>query len=173
MSRASLTFFFIDRPRVATVRPSAMAASADLLDAVDVAGEAGDDDPAAVVGDEQVVSTSPTDRSERVWPGSSALVESASSRRMPSSWAMAPMRPRSVSRPSTGVRSSFQSPEWRIVPCGVWNAVAKPWGTEWVTGMNSTSNGPIVRRSPSSTGISSVLPEHARPPRCGGGRGRA
>ena len=25
----------------------------------------------------------------------------------------------------------------RMMPCGVWNAVAKPWGTEWVTGMNS------------------------------------
>ena len=23
------------------------------------------------------------------------------------------------------------------MPCGVWKAVAKPWGTEWVTGMNS------------------------------------
>ncbi len=36
--------------------------------------------------------------------------------------------------------------------------MAKPWGTEWVTGMNSTSNGPIWRRSPSATGISSVRP---------------
>ena len=43
----------------------------------------------------------------------------------------------------------MKSPVWRIMPCGVWNAVAKPWGTEWVTGMNSTSNGPIWRRSPS------------------------
>ena len=66
------------------------------------------------------------------------------------------MRPRSVSRPSTGVRSSLKSPVWRIVPCGVWKAVAKPCGTEWVTGMNSTSHGPILRRSPSNTGISSV-----------------
>ena len=71
---------------------------------------------------------------------------------------MAPMRARSVRRPSTGVRSSFQSPVCRITPCGVWNAVAKPWGTECVTGMNSTSNGPILRRSPSATGISSVWP---------------
>ncbi len=53
------------------------------------------------------------------------------------------MRARSVRRPSTGVRSSLKSPECRITPCGVWNAVAKPCGTEWVTGMNSTSNGPI------------------------------
>ena len=86
--------------------------------------------------------TLPTDFSEREWPCWSALVESPSSSRTPSFWAMAPMTPRSVRRPSTGVRSSFQSPVWRIVPCGVWNAVAKPWGTEWVTGMNSQSNGP-------------------------------
>ena len=32
-------------------------------------------------------------------------------------------------------------------------AVAKAWGTEWVTGMNSTSQGPMRRRSPSRTGI--------------------
>ena len=80
------------------------------------------------------------------------------SSRMPSSQAMAPMRARSVRRPSTGVRSSFQSPVCSSTPCGVWNAVAKPWGTECVTGMNSTSNGPILRRSPSITGMSSVWP---------------
>ena len=43
----------------------------------------------------------------------------------------------------------MKSPECRITPCGVWKAVAKPCGTEWVTGMNSTSKGPIWRRSPS------------------------
>ena len=77
---------------------------------------------------------------------------------MPGSVARAPMRARSVRRPSTGVMSSLKSPEWRITPCGVWNAVAKPCGTEWVTGMNSTSNGPIRRRSPSRTGTSRVRP---------------
>ena len=40
-----------------------------------------------------------------------------------------------------------------MIPCGVWNAVAKAWGTEWVTGMNSTSHGPIRRRSWSFTGM--------------------
>ena len=79
----------------------------------------------------------------------------------PRSTAIAPMRARSVRRPSTGVRSSLKSPECRITPCGVWKAMACAWGTEWVTGMNSTSNGPILRRSPSSTAISSVLPEQA------------
>ena len=42
------------------------------------------------------------------------------------------------------------------MPCGVWKAVANPCGTEWVTGMNSTWHGPMARRSPSRTGISSV-----------------
>ena len=40
-----------------------------------------------------------------------------------------------------------------MIPCGVWNAVANAWGTEWVTGMNSTSHGPIRRRSPSCTAM--------------------
>ena len=66
------------------------------------------------------------------------------------------MRARSVRRPSTGWRSILKSPEWRMIPCGVWKAVAKAWGTEWVTGMNSTSHGPIRRRSPSRTGMNSA-----------------
>ena len=40
-----------------------------------------------------------------------------------------------------------------MTPWGVWKAVAKAWGTEWVTGMNSTSQGPMRRRSPSFTGM--------------------
>ena len=43
-----------------------------------------------------------------------------------------------------------------MVPWGVWKAVASAWGTEWVAGMNSTSNGPISHVSPSATGVSSV-----------------
>ena len=46
-----------------------------------------------------------------------------------------------------------------MTPCGVCSAIAWAWGTEWVTGMNSTSNGPIIRRSPSRTVTSSVLAE--------------
>ncbi len=77
---------------------------------------------------------------------------------MPSVVAIVPMRARSVRRPSTGVRSSLKSPVCRMTPCGVCTAMAWAWGTEWVTGMNSTSNGPIIRRSPSATVISSVRP---------------
>ena len=172
ISRAMRTFFFIDMPSVATVRSNEIGGVGDLLDAVDVAGEAGGDDAATRVGVEQVEQHLADRFSDREWPRASALVESDSSRRMPSFWAMAPMTPRSVSRPSTGVRSSLKSPVCRIVPCGVWNAVAKPCGTEWVTGMNSQSNGPIRRRSPSSTGISSVRSSRP-PPRCDCGPGRA
>ena len=75
---------------------------------------------------------------------------------MPGPEARSPIRARSVVRLSTGVRSILKSPECRITPWGVWKAVAKPWGTEWVTGMNSQSKGPIRRRSPSATVISVV-----------------
>ena len=101
-------------------------------------------------------STSPTSRSDRVDPGSSALVESASSSRTPGSSASAPMRDSAVRRPSTGVRSSLKSLECRIRPCGVENAVMKPPGTEWVTGMASHSKGPALKRSPSRTSRSSA-----------------
>ena len=48
------------------------------------------------------------------------------------------------------------------IPTGVRHAIAKACGTEWVTGMNSTSNDPIRRRSPSATVLSLVRP--SRPP---------
>ena len=152
--RASATFFCIDRPSVATTRPPAMAASATcwtrwmwLAKQVTMNRRSGP-------GQEDLLAawrrpSTPT----AVNPGSSALVESASSSRMPGSEASAPMRARSVRRPSTGWRSILKSPECRMIPCGVWKAVAKAWGTEWVTGMNSTSHGPMRRRSPSRTGM--------------------
>ena len=91
-------------------------------------------------------SVTPTLDSDSVKPGSSALVESESRRRMPSVRASSPMRDRSVRRPSTGWRSSLKSPECRITPCGVWKAMAIASGTEWVTGMNSTPTPPTSTR---------------------------
>ena len=44
-----------------------------------------------------------------------------------------------------------------MTPCDVCTAIAWAWGTEWVTGMNSTSNGPTVTVSPSPTGCMSVF----------------
>ena len=53
MERASATFLAIERPRVATIRPLADGGVGDLLDTVDVAGEAGHDDPLVGMGGEQ------------------------------------------------------------------------------------------------------------------------
>ena len=158
MERARATFLPMDRPRVATVRPLAMAASAICWIRWMWLAKQATMTRLSGWAAKRSASTRPTLRSLSVWPSSSALVESDSSRRIPELEAMAPMRARSVARPSTGVRSILKSPECRMTPCGVWKAVAKPWGTEWVTGMNSTSNGPILRRSPSWTGMSSVRP---------------
>ena len=134
----------------------------DLLDAVEVAGEAGRDDaPIAVLGEQRAQHAARRCVSLGAYPASSAFVESASRTRMPSVLASWPMRARSVRRPSTGVRSSLKSPECRMTPCGVCTAMAWAWGTLWVTGMNSTSNGPIWTRSPSATACSSVRPEQA------------
>ena len=99
----------------------------DLLDAVEVAGEAGGDDPpAARARGTASRSTAPTlrlargvARAPRRWSSRPAAAG------CPRSVAIAPMRARSVRRPSTGVRSSLKSPECRITPCGVWNAMAK------------------------------------------------
>ena len=91
--------------------------------------------------------TPPTSDSDRELPGISELVESHSSSRTPSSQAIAPIRARSVRRPSTGFRSSLKSLEWRITPWGVRMAEISPEGTEWVTGMNSQSNDPMRSRS--------------------------
>ncbi len=126
--RARATFFCIERPRVATDRPPAMAASATcwtrwmwLAKQVTMNRRSGR-------ARNTLRRVSPTVDSEGVNPGSSALVESASSRRMPGSEASAPIRARSVRRPSTGWRSILKSPEWRMMPCGVWKAVAKACG---------------------------------------------
>ncbi len=109
-------FLPMERPKVATIRPLARAASAicwmrwmwlaKQVTMIRLSGWAAN----------RSLTTRPTDRSVSVWPDSSALVESDSKSRMPSCDANAPMRPRSVVRPSTGVRSSLKSPEWRMTP---------------------------------------------------------
>ena len=155
-SRASPTLRCIDRPRVATVRPAATAASIScwmrwmwLANAPTITRR-----PSwrAMTS----CRTSPTSFSERDDPGASALVESANSSLTPGLSASAPMRDRAVRRPSTGVRSSLKSLECRITPWGVEKAVMSPPGTEWVTGIASHSNGPARKRSPSRTSRSSA-----------------
>ena len=153
----SSTFLPMERPSVATLRPLATAASmicctrcmwlAKQATTMRLPGWAA----------KTRRSVTPTVDSDSVKPGSSALVESDSRRRIPSVRASSPMRDMSVRRPSTGCRSSLKSPECRITPCGVWNAMAMASGTECVTGMNSTSQAPIRTRSPSATDTKWVL----------------
>ena len=155
----SCTFLRMLSPSVATTAAAVDRGVGDLLDAVEVAGEAGRDDPPIPRDSANSERrTEPTLVSLGACPASSAFVESARRTRMPSVLASWPMRARSVRRPSTGVRSSLKSPVCRMTPCGVCTAIAWACGTLWVTGMNSTSNGPICTRSPSATACSSVLP---------------
>ena len=151
MEWASSMFLAIERPMVATCRPLATAASTICwIRWMWLAKQATMRRlPGRAMNSRRMVW--PTVLSDSVNPGSSALVESESRSRMPGPEASAPMWARSVRRPSTGSRSILKSPECITIPWGVWKAMAMAWGTEWVTGMNSTSQGPIRRRSPSAT----------------------
>ena len=83
-------------------------------------------------------------------PGTSALVESASSRSTPS----APSRakpPRSVSLPSSGSWSILKSPVCSTSPALVLIATASASGIEWFTARNSSDHGPNSRLSPAAT----------------------
>ena len=83
-------------------------------------------------------------------PGTSAFVESVRNRSTPSSPSRAKAR-RSVIRPSSGSWSILKSPVCSTMPAPVRIATARASGMEWLTAMNSSSNGPSVRRSPSLT----------------------
>ena len=85
-----------------------------------------------------------------VKPVTSALVESVRNRSTPSSPSRAKAR-RSVIRPSSGSWSILKSPVCSTRPAGVRIATASASGMEWLTAMNSRSNGPRVSRSPSLT----------------------
>ena len=84
----------------------------DLLDAVHVGGEAGDDDPLVAARGRRVSRTGAMYFSEVVKPGTSALVESVRKRSTPSSPSRANAR-RSVIRPSSGSWSILKSPVCR------------------------------------------------------------
>jgi hypothetical protein len=95
-------------------------------------------------------STGPMLRSGVTNPGTSALVESASSRSTPA----VPSRakpPRSVSRPSSGSWSILKSPVCSASPARVRIATASESGMEWFTAKNSHSNGPSRSVRPAST----------------------
>ncbi len=93
-------------------------------------------------------------RSERTMPGTSALVESESSRSTPSPPSRANPA-RSVSRPSSGSWSILKSPVCSTMPAGVLIATAIASGIEWFTAKNSRSKGPNVCVVPSFTSIAS------------------
>ncbi len=100
-----------------------------------------------------VSSTGPIERSLVTNPGTSALVESLSSRSMPA----APSRakaPRSVSFPSRGSWSILKSPVCTSVPAGVCTATARASGIEWLTQTYSVSKGPARWESPAATSTS-------------------
>ena len=97
-------------------------------------------------------STGAMSRSERTMPGTSALVESESSRSTPSPPSRANPA-RSVSRSSSGSWSILKSPVCSTTPAGVLMATAIASGIEWLTAKNSRSKGPHERVSPSFTSI--------------------
>ncbi len=95
-------------------------------------------------------STGPISRSGATKPGTSALVESASSRSTPSEPSRANPG-RSVSRPSSGSWSILKSPVCSTTPAGVRIATASASGIEWLTAKNSHRNGPSTSVCPSWT----------------------
>src|SRR3954469_10799821 len=95
-------------------------------------------------------STGPIARSDVTKPGTSALVESDSSRSMPSRPSRA-KAPRSVRTPSSGSWSILKSPVCTRTPAGVCTATARASGIEWLTDMNSQWNGPVRWSSPAAT----------------------
>ena len=146
--RAMRTLFTIERPTGTTTRPSDMAASQIcwtrcrwLAKQLTISRRSG-----RSLNSRR--SVAPISVSDALRPGRSALVESAISRAMPSSPSPR-RRSRSVSRPSTGEGSILKSPVCTSAPTGVCSTMHRLWGTEWVIGSASTSNGPILRRSPS------------------------
>ena len=103
-----LRFLRIERPTIATLRPTCTATSiACCIRCTFDANETTRMRP--LRSGISVRNASPTSRSEPVIPGRSAFVESPSSRSTP--WLpSSASRPTSVFSPSTGVWSSFQSP---------------------------------------------------------------
>ena len=130
-SRAICMLRTIERPTSATCRPDSTAASSTCCTRCTwLAKQATMTRPVARVMTS--ATTLPTSRSLGMKPGTSALVESDSSRSTPSS----PSREkpgRSVIRPSSGVWSILKSPVCSTVPPEVRSATARASGIEWLT----------------------------------------
>ena len=87
-----LKFLRIERPTRATRRSSCGRGVDHLLDAVDVGGERGDDDPPLAAPEKTSSSAGPTLDSDGATPGRSALVESPQRQRTPSRPSSASLR---------------------------------------------------------------------------------
>ena len=103
-------------PRNATTRSFAPRGVHDLLDPVDVAGEAGRHDDARGLLDDALQDRARRSVRSACSPASSALVESDRSRCTPLPLASSARPCRSVGRPSSGVWSILKSPVCRIAP---------------------------------------------------------
>ncbi len=149
-----LRFLRIERPTMATFRPTWIATSIACcirwtLDANETTRIR------PLRSGISVRNASPTSRSEPVIPGRSAFVESPSIRstpRFPSSAS----RPTSVLSPSTGVWSSFQSPVCTTRPAAVSRTIATQSGIECATRTKSSVNEPTRICFPVSASSSCV-----------------
>ena len=136
-SPAKCTTLRIERPRNATLRPKRTAWSTVCW--MRGTFEANDATTMRPFACEKIdVNASPTMRSESVWPGRSAFVESESMQSTPSSPTRA-IRAKSAGLPSMGVWSNLKSPVWKTVPTGVRIASEHAPATEWLMWMNSAS----------------------------------
>ena len=138
--RAMFRFLRIERPTIATFRPTWTATSiACCIRCTFDANETTRMRPRR--SGIRVRNASPTSRSEPVMPGRSAFVESPKRRSTPSLPSSA-SRPTSVFWPSTGVWSSFQSPVWRTRPAAVSSTIDMASGIECATRTKSSRKEP-------------------------------
>ena len=131
-SRGPARTFLLHRQAEGGDRPAALDGGVgDLLHAVDVAGEAGGDDPLALVLVEQVAQHVAHRRLRRRCARLLGVGRVGQEQADAPSLGDPPMRARSVMRPSTGVRSSLKSPSAGSCPaaCGRrWRSRGAPSG---------------------------------------------
>ena len=135
--------------------PAARAASATARRRADIRGEGRDRDAAPapfLISSASVLATS---ASEGERPSRTALVESPTSARQPSSPSARSFFS-SVASPRIGVGSIFQSPVCSTLPSGVRMMSAFDSGIECAMVTSSTSNGPTSKRLPSRTMVTGI-----------------
>ena len=99
---------------------------------------------------------SPTVFSDMVYPGWHALVLSAISNNTPCLPILANLC-KSITLPSTGVKSTLISPVWTTIPNGVWIANAQLSAILWFVLINSTFNLSKAIVSPGLTTFNSTI----------------